>query len=300
MSDSDRLPLLIALRPRQWTKNAVVFAALVFAAGDPSQPVGVQDVWRVVGAFLCFCLVASGIYLVNDVRDREQDLHHPQKKNRPIAAGKLSPRAALATAAVLVPAGLLGGWALAPALGWVLATYVVLQLLYTLVLRQVALVDLLLVALGFVLRAVAGAVVIDVEISPWLLVCTFLLALFLILCKRRQEKASAGEEDQPKTRHSLRSYPVQLLDQMISITAASTIVSYAIYTLSPETVAKFDTYRLSWTLPFVVFGVFRYLDLAYRHGLGERPEEVLLTDGPLLLDVVLYGAAVLLILFVGG
>lgn len=299
MSRTHRFPLLAAMRPRQWTKNAVVLAAFVFAVGDASQPVQLIDFWRVVGAFLCFCLVASGIYLLNDVRDRAQDRRHPHKKFRPIASGELAPRTALLASAILILAGMAAGWALAPALAWVLGTYVVLQLLYTLALRQVALVDLMLVALGFVLRAVAGAVVIEVAISPWLMVCTFLLALFLILCKRRQEKVASGEENH-ETRSSLRDYPLPLLDQLIAVTAGATIVSYAIYTLSPETVEKFGTYRLSWTLPFVVFGVFRYLDLAYRHGLGERPEEVLLTDGPLLLDVVLYGVAVLLILTVGG
>jgi 4-hydroxybenzoate polyprenyltransferase len=293
-----RLPLLTALRTRQWTKNGFVLAAFVFALGDPSQPVAWYDLWRVAAAFLCFCLVSSGVYLVNDVRDRNQDRLHPRKRHRPIAAGDVTVREALATAAVLLPAGLAGGWALSPGLAGILATYLGLQFLYTFALRKVALIDLILVALGFVLRAAAGAVVIRAAISPWLLVCTFLLALFLILCKRRQEKEAAGENHE--TRGSLRNYPLRLLDQLIAVTAAATLVSYTIYTLSPETVAKFGTHRLSWTLPFVVFGLFRYLDLTYRHGLGEYPEEVLLTDGPLLLDVVLYGLAVLVILLSGG
>jgi 4-hydroxybenzoate polyprenyltransferase len=291
-------PLLAALRPRQWTKNAVVFAAFMFATGDAAQPVTLHDLWRVVGAFVCFCTVASGVYLLNDVRDREEDRAHPQKRHRPIAAGTLPVGRAVVAAGFLLAAGLTGGWLLEPQLGAILLAYTALQFLYTLILRQVALVDLILVALGFVLRAVAGAVVIRVDISHWLLVCTFLLALFLILCKRRQEKAAADTEERA-SRHSVRTYTLPLLDQLMGVTAAATLVSYTIYTLSPETLEKFGTDRLSWTLPFVVFGIFRYLDLAYRRGLGERPEEVLLTDLPLLLDVFLYGVTVLVILFGG-
>ena len=294
---SKRLQVLRAMRPSQWTKNLILFAAFVFAIGDAQQQVSGQGFWKVLIAAAMFCLASSGIYLINDVRDLEQDRLHPHKKFRPIAAGEISPRLALSAAGILIPVALISGYLLAPGLGYVLAGYVALQLGYSLVLKDVAMIDILVIASGFVLRALAGAVVIQVTISPWLLVCTFFLALFLAVCKRRQEYVTQAASDAQATRRSLKNYDKALLDQLIAIIAAATLVCYAIYTLAPETVEKFGTSNLSFTLPFVVFGIFRYLHLVYRQDLGERPEQILLTDLPLLADIALYGVSVMLILY---
>lgn len=293
-STANSRPLISALRPSQWTKNCVVLAAFVFALGDASQQIGLEDFWIALLAAFSFSLVSSGVYLLNDIKDLEQDRHHPQKKYRPIAAGTLSLRSAFISAIVLFLAGLSGGQFISKDLTYVLLGYIALQLVYTLVLKRVALVDAFVIATGFVLRALAGAVALGVEISPWLLLCTLLLALFLALCKRRHEKVILGGSDE--TRSSLQQYDERLLDQLIAIVSAATIVSYALYTLWPDTVEKFGTTRLGLTIPFVIFGIFRYLDLVYRHEKGGRPEKILLTDIPLLIDLAAYGITVLLIL----
>lgn len=285
-----------ALRPRQWTKNALVFAALLFAYGDAQQRVTTESVWVVALAALCFCLASSGVYLINDVHDREADRLHPQKKHRPVAAGRVSPAAAVLGGGLLAAAAIGGGLALDRGLAGVLAGYLALQLAYTFGLKRLAMIDVFVIAVGFVLRAIAGALVIHVPISPWLLVCTFLLAMFLGLCKRRQEFVNVAQEAAQATRHSLAAYSERLLDQLIGITASSTLVCYTIYTLSSDTVQKFGDARLGFTLPFVMFGIFRYLYLVYRRDLGERPEQVLLTDAPILVNALLYGICVLLLL----
>lgn len=285
-----------ALRPSQWTKNAVVFAAFLFALGDPQQPVVLAHGWVVLAAALCFCLLSSAVYLMNDVRDREQDRLHPTKQLRPIASGALAVPVALALSAVLALAALLGGYLISAALAQVLLVYLVIQVLYTLGLKRIALVDVFVIAGGFVLRALAGAVAIHVEISPWLLLCTLLLALFLALCKRRHEKVVLSDVSHD-TRDSLRAYDARLLDQLIAIVSAATIVCYALYTLWPDTVMKFGTAKLGFTIPFVLFGIFRYLDLVYRHEKGGQPERILLTDPPLLIDLALYGLCVAAIIF---
>ena len=281
--------IFLALRPTQWPKNAVVGAALFFAFADKAQDISlVGGLARVIPAILLFCTVSSGIYVLNDVRDVDADRLHPTKKFRPIAAGRVT----LGTAWLLGTVLLLGGLGLAlllcPGYAGVAGTYVVLQLVYSFGLKKVALLDVFVIASGFVLRASAGAVVLSVTISPWLLLCTFLLALFLALCKRRHEcilLADAGV----KSRESLGSYDERLLDQLISMTAGATVVAYAIYTMSPQTIEKFGTAKLGFTVPFVIFGIFRYLDLAYRHDKGDRPEKILLSDAPTLVNLALYG-----------
>ena len=288
----------VALRANQWTKNAIVFAAFFFAFFDRSRqvPLSVADLLYVIPAVCLFCIVSSGIYVFNDIRDLEEDRHHPLKQFRPIARGRISvPRARL-MAAVLLGGGLLGAVLLSRPFAAVLGTYVLVQVVYNLGLKRVPLIDILVIAGGFVLRAIAGAVVLhDVTISPWLLLCTFLLALFLALCKRRHEKISLTDEAGPQ-RASLAGYDTGLLDQLIAITSAATIVSYAIYTLWPQTVDKFGTSGLGFTVPFVVFGIFRYLDLAYRHRKGDRPEKILLTDLPLLVDLALYALTIVIVI----
>jgi len=285
--------LLSALRPRQWTKNAVVLAAFFFALGDREQQIGVALLGRAALAALLFCALSSAVYLMNDARDAELDRAHPVKRRRPIASGVLPVWAALAWAAGLAAAALAGAWRLRPALLEVFSAYLALQILYTFSLKRVPLVDLFVIAIGFVLRALAGGVALGVRISPWLLLCTLLLALFLGLCKRRHELLR--QADGPVTRPALAGYSERLLDQFIAIISAATIVSYSIYTFWPDTVAKFGTARLGLTIPLVIFGVFRYLDLVYRHELGDQPEQALLTDLPLLADIALYGVTVLAI-----
>jgi 4-hydroxybenzoate polyprenyltransferase len=287
--------LFLALRPNQWTKNGVLLAALIFAYWDKSQAVDLgTSCTRIIPGLLLFCLASSSVYLVNDVRDIENDRAHPTKRFRPIASGRVAIPVALITALVLAVFVLIASWLLAPSFFAVVLTYLLLQVVYSFLLKQVALVDIFVIACGFVLRAIAGATVTAVAISPWLLLCTFLLALFLALCKRRHEKLIDTNGDN-EHRASLEKYDTQLLNQLIAIVSSATIVSYALYTLWPETVDKFGTTRLGFTIPLVMFGIFRYLDLVYRHEKGGRPEKILLTDIPLLTNIFLYGVAVIAI-----
>ena len=281
------------LRAKQWTKNAVVFAAFVFALGDQNQNLAAWELWKVCLAALAFSLVSSAVYIFNDLRDAPQDRLHPIKRHRPIAAGEIAAGPALGMAAVLLVGGRGGAWRLGMDLLLVVGSYLALQVFYTLWLKRIALVDVVVIALGFVLRALAGAVVIHVVISPWLLLCTMLLALFLGLCKRRHEKVNLAGTG---TRAALEGYDERLLDLLIAMMGSAALVCYSIYTLWPETVAKFGTPWLGATIPFVVFGLFRYMDLVYRQEKGDRPEQILLTDGPLMVDIALYGATVLWLL----
>ena len=283
------------LRVKQWTKNAVVFAAFVFALGDRNQNLAAWELWKVCLAALAFSLVSSAVYIFNDLRDAPQDRLHPVKRRRPIAAGEVAAGPAAGAAAVLLAIGLGGAWRLGGDLAAVLGAYLVLQVAYTLGLKRIPLVDVIVISVGFVLRALAGAVVIHVVISPWLLLCAMLLALFLGLCKRRHEKVNLTGQG---TRAALDGYDERLLDMLISMMGAASLVCYSIYTLWPDTVAKFGTPWLGATIPFVVFGLFRYMDIVYRQDKGDRPEQILLTDVPLMLDVALYGVAVLWILLV--
>ena len=292
-------PLLKALRPSQWIKNLIVLAAYFFARWDPSQKAYVTApgaVWRVLGAALLFCLVSSAIYLINDIRDVDADRAHPVKRRRPIAAGEVGIGTAWVMALALLLVGLGGAFVLSASFSLLACGYVALQLAYTFGLKRVALLDVFMIATGFVMRAIAGALVIDVRISPWLLLCTFLLALFLGLCKRRHEKRLLADSDAQQHREALSGYEEKLLDMLIGIAGAATVVAYAIYTLSPETVNRFGTSGLGLTIPFVVFGVFRYLDLVYRHEQGGRPEKVLLTDRTLIATVLLYALTALAVL----
>lgn len=280
-----------ALRPNQWTKNLVVLAAFVFALGDQSQKLSVGAFAMAAVAFGLFCLVSSCVYLFNDIRDREADRQHPVKRFRPLASGAVSVHSAAILCVCLLVFGLISSFALNVRFGAVVSAYVIMQAAYTMWLKHVALVDVFVIATGFVLRAAAGGVVVQVAISPWLLLCAFLLALFLALCKRRHEKYLL--ENAAESRPSLDRYDVKLLDQLIAIVSASVIVCYSIYTLWPETTRKFHTSLLALTIPFVIFGIFRYLDLVYRKDAGGRPEKVLLSDLPLLTDLFLYALTVL-------
>lgn len=265
----------VALRPRQWLKNLLVFAGLVFATklGDAGR-------WlEAVAVFIAYCAISSAAYLVNDLRDREDDRLHPVKRARPIARGELSPRAALALAAGLAAVAL----ALTGVLGLVsvafLLAFAALQAAYTLSLKHVVLLDVLVIGSLFVIRAAAGAAAVDVRISPWLLLCTALLALFLALAKRRGELMLVGAQRTPG-RPVLEGYSLELVDQLLAIVASSTVIAYSVYTLTAR-----DSKALLATVPFVIFGVFRYLLLVHRDDVGEEPEQVLLTDLPIILAV---------------
>lgn len=283
--------VLRSLRPRQWVKNLFVFAGLVFAQKLFSPAAAIA-----LAAFLIFCALSGAIYVLNDVADRHRDRLHPVKRARPIAAGRLRPGPAVTVAALLIGAGLGAGALLSPPFALAGLAYVLLLGAYSAWLKHVVLVDVIVVALGFVLRAVAGALAIDVEISGWLLICTVLLALFLALGKRRHESL-ALEAGAPAHRPILAEYSPALLDQMIAVVTASTVTAYALYTMSPETVAKFHTQLLPATLPFVLYGIFRYLYLLYRRQLGGNPSELFLGDRALLLNTVLWGVAVVAIIY---
>jgi len=279
--------LVRALRPRQWTKNLLVFAALLFAqrAGDPTAVV------EAVEAFVVFCLLASSMYLINDALDVEQDRLDPVKRHRPLAAGRITVTAAVAAAIVLTVLGLAGAYLAAnlPLLKVCLA-YVGITLLYSGFLKHIVIVDVFAIASGFVLRAVAGAAAIGAVISPWLIICTLLLALFLALAKRRGELMTLGD-DASSHRASLADYSPALLDQMISVMTASTLMSYALYTISDRTVELVGSTNLLYTVPFVIYGIFRYLYLVHHKGVGGHPERALLSDWPLMLNMLLYGLA---------
>jgi len=283
--------IFVSLRPRQWVKNLFVFAGLVFA-----QKLFTPSVWPALGAFAVFCALSGSVYLLNDAADREKDRLHPDKKWRPIASGRLPAGTAVMAAAVLVVAALAGSLVLSRPLAVVALAYAVLLGAYSVWLKHVVIVDVIVVAIGFVLRAVAGAVAIDVEISGWLLICTVLMALFLALGKRRHEYLTLGEAA-VRHRPILAEYSAGLLDQMIAVVTASTVTAYALYTMSPETVAKFETHLLPVTLPFVLYGIFRYLYLLYRRQLGGNPSELFLNDGPLLVNTLLWILAVAVIIY---
>jgi 4-hydroxybenzoate polyprenyltransferase len=273
----------VAMRPRQWTKNLLLFAGIVFAAklGDPER-------WAAaITAFVAFCAASSAAYLVNDVRDADADRRHPFKRQRPVARGELAPRAALALAAALALIAAALGAVLGPPTLACLVTFIVVQAAYSLWLKRLELVDVLTIAALFVLRAAAGAIAVDVRISQWLLLCTFLLALFVALGKRRAELALEGVQVRP----SLAGYTPELVDQLLAVVAAATIASYAAYTLTAH-----DSRWLVATVPFVVFGLFRYLLLLHRRGLGEEPDALLVEDQPLLATVAVWAALCAVIL----
>jgi 4-hydroxybenzoate polyprenyltransferase len=284
--------LLVSLRPRQWTKNLFVFAALLFAQKLLDVPV----LLRSLAAFAVFCALSGAVYLFNDIHDREADRSHPLKCRRPIARGSLGLPTAW-TAALLLAAGTLAAsWQLGPRFFAAAAAYVLVQAGYTLLFKHLVIIDVFALASGFVLRVVAGAMAISVVISPWLLVCTTLIALFLALCKRRHELTSLADGAQSH-RKVLADYSAHLLDQMISVSAAATIITYGLYTMSEATVAKFGTAHLVYTVPFVIYGVFRYLYLVHRREEGGRPEQTLISDAPLLIGILLWALTVGAILY---
>lgn len=285
-------PFFRALRPHQWTKNLLVFAALLFS----KHLFDAGLFLRALLTFVAFCGLAGAVYLWNDMADVEKDRLHPKKKARPIAAGDLSIRSAVAGAVLLVLAALSLSFTLDFRLGLTALAYLALNLGYSFGLKHVVILDVLSISLGFVLRALAGGFAIDVPVTEWLLVLTLLLALFLALAKRRHEITSL-QDQAASHRAILAEYSPYLIDQMTSVVTASVVTAYAFYTLSPETVQKFGTAGLSWTLPLVLYGIFRYLYLVHQKDRGDSPSDMLLTDRPLLASVALWVALVIAILY---
>jgi 4-hydroxybenzoate polyprenyltransferase len=286
------LSLIISIRPGQWTKNLLVFAGLLFARRlfDPAA------LFEASLTFAIFCGLSGAVYLINDVLDRDSDRQHPLKARRPIASGAVSVPLALGTAAVLIAVGVSAAFAINLRLGIVAAAYLALLATYSAVLKHIVIIDVLTIAVGFVLRAIAGAVAIDVEISHWLLVCTILLALFIALAKRRHELMLLTDSA-TSHRPILSEYSPYLLDQMIAVVTASTLVSYVFYTISPDTQQKFGTPWLGLTIPFPLYGIFRYLYLVHQRDQGGSPADLLLTDRPLLGCVALWVLLVALIIY---
>lgn len=291
-SRSTASSLIVSLRPDQWTKNLIVFAALIFARRllDPAALANAS------AAFLIFCALSGAVYLLNDVSDREADRQHPLKARRPIASGELAPATATIAAAGLSLASLAAAFALRPLFALVAAAYLALFAGYTRWMKHLVILDVMSIAMGFVLRAVAGGVVIGVPVSNWLLICTILGALFLGLAKRRHELTllAGGARGH---RRILEEYDPYLLDQMIAVVAAATIVAYLIYCASPETHAYFGTEWLVLTTPFPIYGVFRYLYLVHRKQGGGSPSDMLLQDRPIQACVILWGISVVLIIY---
>ncbi len=284
--------LLVEARPKQWVKNAFLLAGIVFSKQllDPSSQV------HVIGAVAIFCGVSSCIYYLNDLGDREADRQHPKKRFRPIAAGEISVLLAWAVGvgglAILLPLAFL----LRPGFGAIVAGYVALQFAYTYWLKEQVLLDVFALAASFVLRAMAGAIVIAAPISPWLYVCTVLLSLCLGFSKRRAElillESGAGSH-----RKVLDDYSATLLEEIISIVTSATVMAYALYTFNAENLPK--NHSMMFTIPFVLYAVFRYLYLVYRKGEGGSPEEALFTDRPLLACIAVWGVVSIGIIYFG-
>lgn len=282
--------LLRAMRPHQWTKNVLVFAALVF----DRKFFELGPVADAVLAFVAFCFVSSAMYLVNDIRDVENDRAHPRKRFRPLAAGDLPVPVAWASAGALLVLAFVSAWLVRPEFAGVILVYLALMAAYNLGLKQLAILDVMIIAFGFVLRAAGGAVAIEVPISPWLYVCTALLSIFLGLAKRRSELATLGVDAQAH-RANLTAYTVPMLDQMISMVGAATMMAYAFYTFEASSVPS--NYSMMLTLPFVVFAIFRYLVLIHHNQMTGSPELLLFRDRPLFASILGWGAAAILVLY---
>ncbi|MCI0453213.1 MAG: decaprenyl-phosphate phosphoribosyltransferase, partial [Candidatus Latescibacteria bacterium] len=284
-----------SMRPKQWTKNLIVFAGLIF-----SRHVRDADLlWQSVEAFLVFCILSGVIYLVNDIADVDKDRHHPVKRGRPLASGALGRSSALTAAAILTVLALVWSHRLGPGFLVVACLFTVLNLVYSFALKRVVLLDVASISLSFVLRAIGGvealrAVDPTIAISPWLLICTLFLSLLLAFCKRRHELVTM--EDAVNHRESLQEYSPALLDQLVGISASGSVLSYSIYTIWPETVEKFGTTNLVYTVPLVLIGIMRYLYLVYKKEKGGSPSDLLLHEKFLLVDVLAWIVLVIVIL----
>lgn len=286
-------PLLRSTRPRQWVKNLFVLAALVFSG----HLLDADFALTALAAAAAFLLSSASVYLINDVADAHRDRLHPQKARRPVASGALSPRVAVSAAAVLLVGSLAGSWFLQPAFTAVLAFYAALNLAYSLGLKDAFLVDILIVAAGFFLRAMGGAVAIDVGISTWFILCTCTLTLFLAAAKRRGELDLLREEAAGH-RPALAAYEIPFLDQVIGVLASATIVCYALYATGVGEGGLSAGHRMEWTIPLVLYGVLRYLYLVHRSEAGGDPTALLWRDRPLQLALALWAGLSLALLYV--
>jgi 4-hydroxybenzoate polyprenyltransferase len=281
------------MRPRQWTKNVFVFAALIF----DRQLTVMRSLERTAAAFAIFCLLSSSVYLINDVMDVEADRHHPIKKNRPIAAGNLPIPIALIIASFLIIISLTASFFLSKELAIIAVVYLLVNLAYSKWLKHFPLIDVMIIAFGFVLRVVAGVSVIEVErFSPWLYIVMSLLALYIGFGKRRAEMTVLTGENNSSHRKVLDGYSLTLIDQLLTIVSATTLFSYCLYTFSAPNLP--ENHVMMLTIPFVMYGVFRYLFLIQIKNKGGEPEELLLKDRPLQVTVLLWGLSVLLIFYI--
>jgi len=279
--------ILKSMRPKQWTKNSFVFAGLIFSKSFFNFELTIKSVY----AFLLFSLVSGSVYLINDVIDRKKDMLHPRKCRRPVASGKLKPVEALLSAGIVLAVSLVIAFTLDFKLFLVLAGYALMVSLYSIILKNVIILDVIIIAMGFVLRTIGGAVVIDVEISPWLIECTTLLALFLALNKRKSELLVMSG-DASKHRKILNQYTTELIDQMLGVVTSTTVITYSLYTFNAG-----KTYYMMFTIPFVLYGIFRYQYLAATTDLGGSPELALLKDKPLMIDIILWAITSIIIVY---
>jgi 4-hydroxybenzoate polyprenyltransferase len=287
--------IFLSMRPKQWVKNVVVLAPVAFAQKLFEPP----SVLLSIAAFAAFCLASSGVYLLNDIVDREADSHHPEKKDRPIASGRLSTGAALAAMIVLFAMALGGAFLISPLVLVIIASYVALNISYSYALKRLVIIDAFCIAFGFILRMLAGGAALqkidpEIKISTWIVLTLLLGSLFLAFCKRRHELSL--EEAAANHRASLAEYGTRFLDQMISISCAATVMAYALWTMWPGTVEKFGG-GLFWTVPFVCYGIFRYLYIVHQKNEGGSPSKVFLTDRPLQINILLYIICVIVILY---
>jgi 4-hydroxybenzoate polyprenyltransferase len=291
------LNILRAMRPKQWIKNLIVFFPFAFTLNEYWTPLSSQ-MWRFLAlttaAFIIFCILSGAVYIINDLKDVESDRLHPTKRNRPIAAGKLSRNAAVVAAVVAAIASIGAGFLLSIPFGLISVAYLVLQVGYTYVLKNMVLLDVFVIAAGFVLRVVGGAVVIQVAISPWLYIVTVLLSLFLGFSKRRHELVLLNDQA-GNHRQILREYTPELLEEILAVVTSSTVMAYSLYTFTYEKLPQ--NHAMMLTIPFVLYGIFRYLYLVHLKNAGGSPEEVLLGDGPFLVNAILWMLSVIVILY---
>jgi 4-hydroxybenzoate polyprenyltransferase len=293
MDEMKILEVVKSLRVQQWIKNLFVFAPLIFSQNVFVLPLLIKT----MVAFVLFCILTGAAYILNDIQDWEEDKLHPVKSQRPLASGRLEKSQALIACVFLIILGLTGAYFLNVHFFIVLLVYLILQIAYSGWLKHIVIIDVFLIAAGYFLRVIAGGLAIEVQLSPWLFICTILLALFLALSKRRHELVLLDKKAEIH-RPILKEYTPQLLDQMIAVVTASTVISYCLYTVSSETVAKFGTINLVFTVPFVLYGIFRYLYLVHQKDEGGSPEALIIKDKPLLADLFLWIVTAMLILYI--
>ena len=281
-----------SLRPQQWIKNLFIFAALIFSQNIST----LSLVAKTVVAFVSFCVISSALYILNDLRDIEEDKLHPVKSKRPLASGRLKKSHAILSFFVLSALAFILAVTLNINFLMVTLVYFILQIAYSFWLKHVVILDVFVIAAGFLIRVVAGGLAIEVSLSSWLLICTILLALFLAMGKRRHELVLLDDEAKDH-RPILKEYNPYFLDQMIAVVTASTVIAYCLYTISPETVDKFGTTHLLYTVPFVLYGIFRYLYLIHQRYEGGTPETLIIKDKPLLIDIFLWIGTAVFILY---